>query len=175
MVTVMMLAAVLSAQDPSLRHVRATEPKILALIETGLSRSATFRRLVETLDGSDVIVYIEPKLARHGLGGYLAHSIVVRGGYRYLRIAIDWQGANGRVIPLLAHELQHAVEVSTAPDARDATSLAAAFERLSVSQGCAGSTSCTETQAAINIELTVREELATSIGRAGSAPLSSVR
>jgi hypothetical protein len=174
MVTMMILAAAL-AQDPSLPHVRTTEPKILALIETGLSRSATFRRLVETLDGSDVIVYIEPKLARHGLGGYLAHSIVVRGGYRYLRVAIDWQGANGRVIPLLGHELQHAVEVSTAPDARDATSLEAVFQRLSASQGCAGSTSCSETQAAIHIELTVKEEVATFLGRAGSAPLSSVR
>jgi hypothetical protein len=158
MVMMMMLAVALSAQDASTRHVRATEPKILALIDAGLSRSATFRRLVETLDQSDVIVYVGPKLTRQALGGYLAHTIVAQGGYRYLRIAVDTQGAEGRLVPLLGHELQHAVEVAQTPEARDAESLQHAFLRLAVPFGCAGTT-CSETQAANDIEHAVNEEL----------------
>src|SRR5215467_9553019 len=62
------------------QHVRTTHPGILALIEAGLSRSDTFRRLVDTLNASDLIVYIEPKLTRQQLGGYLAHNVVIAGG-----------------------------------------------------------------------------------------------
>ena len=70
MVTMLMLALAITTQDSPDWHVRATEPKILSLIDTGLSHSATFRRLVATLNDSDVIVYIEPKRTRQALGGY---------------------------------------------------------------------------------------------------------
>src|SRR5580765_7193432 len=118
MIGIMMLALVITSQNAAERHVRATEPRILALIDAGLSRSATFRRLVEALDASDVIVYIEPKLTRQDLGGFLSHQMIARGVFRYLRIAVKMQGAEGRLVPLLAHELQHAVEVAQSPDAR---------------------------------------------------------
>jgi len=49
MLTIMILTLAITAQDSPERHVRATEAPILALINTGLSRSATFRRLVTTL------------------------------------------------------------------------------------------------------------------------------
>jgi hypothetical protein len=138
--------------------VRASEARILALLDAGLSRSATFRSLVATLDESDVIVYIEPRTTRQSLGGYLAHQIVSRGGYRYLRIAVDTTGAEGRLVPLLAHELQHAIEVAQSPAAIDAESLQQVFVRLSVPFGCGGTT-CYETQSAKDVEHNVSEEL----------------
>ena len=163
MLTMMLLAVALTGQDASHRHVRASEPRILALLEIGLSRSATFRNLVATLDASDVIVYVEPKLTRQNLGGYLAHRIVARGGYRYLRIAIEMQGAEGRSVPLLAHELQHAVEIAQTPEAIDAESLEQAFVRLAVRFGCSRA-SCYETQAAQDVQQIVGDELkATSV------------
>jgi hypothetical protein len=158
MLTMMVLALAVTAQDSSHRHVRASEGRILALIETGLSRSTTFRSLIATLDESDVIVYLEPKTTRQNLGGYLAHEVVTRGGYRYLRIAIDTKGSEGRLVPLLAHELQHAVEVARSPEAIDAESLEQLFVRLSVQFGCGGTT-CSETQAAKDIEHIVSDEL----------------
>jgi hypothetical protein len=57
MAMVMMLVAALAAQEPSTPHVRANDPRVLALFRAGLSRSTTFRQLVDTLDHSDVIVY----------------------------------------------------------------------------------------------------------------------
>jgi hypothetical protein len=158
----MMLLAALAGQAASVRHVRASEPHIVALIETGLARSATFRRLVDTLDRSDVIVYVDPKLTRQSLGAYLAHNVVVSGGVRYLHVAIDAHGAEGRLVPLLAHELQHAVEVAADPAVRDPRSVEQLFERLAIQFGCGG-TSCTETQAAKDVEVAVSSEFKTTV------------
>jgi len=169
MCTFMILALAMTTQDPSARHVRATEAKILTLIDAGVSGSATFRGLIATLNESDVIVYIEPKLTRQALGGYLAHNVVAQGQYRYLRISVDISGAERRLVSLLAHELQHAVEVAHAPDARDAESLERLFGRFAIKFGCGGTT-CVETQAAKDVEHIVREELgAPSIGSSASS------
>jgi hypothetical protein len=107
---------------------------------------------VDTLDHSDVIVYVDPKLTRQSLGAYLAHNVVVSGGVRYLHVAIDARGAESRLVPLLAHELQHAVEVAAEPGARDPQSVEQLLERLAIQFGCGG-TSCTETQAARDVEV----------------------
>src|SRR4051812_46305275 len=79
MLAMLVLAATLMGQDALGGHVRATDPGIAAIIAAGLLQSATFRRLVETLDRSDVIVYVVPKIRRPGLRGYLAHGVVSRG------------------------------------------------------------------------------------------------
>jgi hypothetical protein len=158
MVTMLLLALAIRTQESPDRHVRTTEPKILSLIDAGLSHSATFRRLVATLNDSDVIVYIEPKRTRQALGGYLAHNIVAQGDHRYLHIAIETKGAPRRLVSLLAHELQHAVEVARTPDVRDPESLERLFAELAVKFGCGGTT-CSETQAAKDVEYLVGEEL----------------
>jgi hypothetical protein len=154
----MMMAAVLTAQDPSAHHVRTTDSKVFALLVDGMSRSATFRQLVETLDKSDVVVYIDAKTTRQALGGYLAHNVVVAGAYRYVHVAIDVHGASGRLVPLLAHELQHAAEVAQDASVRDEQSMERLFERLAIKFGCGGTT-CSETQAAKDIEASVGAEL----------------
>lgn len=159
MVVLMVLALALTTQESAPRHVRTADSKILTLIDAGVSGSATFRRLIATLNESDVIVYIVPNLTRNTLGGYLTHSLVSQGQHRYLRIAVDTAGTTHRLVSLLAHELQHAVEVAQAPDARDSQSLERLFSRLAVGFGC-GSSGCFETRAARDIEEIVRAELA---------------
>jgi hypothetical protein len=158
-VATMMLAAVLMAQDPSATHVRTSQPKIAALLEAGCQQSATFSKLVDTLNASDVIVYVEPKLDRKSLRAYLAHFLVSRGGYRYLRINMDTHGEYKRLVPVLAHELQHAVEVAGNPDVRDARGLDRLFKRLGTKSGCGATFSCSETEAAIDVERAVDREL----------------
>ncbi len=70
------LALAVTTQETSARHVRATDPKVQTLIDAGTFGSPTFRGLIGILNESDVIVYIQPKLTRQALGGYLAHNIV---------------------------------------------------------------------------------------------------
>ena len=158
MVAMMVLSSVLTAQDPNTSHVRTTEPLIRSLIEQGLARSETFRRLVTTLNQSDVVVYVDPKITRQTLGGYLSHSIVTAGGRRYLHIAVELRGGDIRLVSLLAHELQHAVEVSQDPDARDSEGVARLFTRLASTRGC-GSSNCEETEAALDVQAAVDAEL----------------
>jgi hypothetical protein len=161
MVTIMMLALAFTAQNSAERQVRAVEPRILALIDAGLSRSETFRQLVATLNDSDVVVYIDPKRSHQALGGYMAHTVTVAGRFRYLHIAIDITGAEGRLIPLLAHELQHAVEIARSPDPRDAAGVREAFLRRAQAFGCT-ETDCYETRAAVDVEHIVSDELKAS-------------
>src|SRR5215468_2418465 len=158
MVAMMVLSWVLTAQDPNTSHVRTTEPLVRSLIEQGLARSETFRWLVNTLNQSDVVVYVDPKITRQTLGGYLSHSIVSAGGRRYLHIAVDLRGGDIRLVSLLAHELQHAVEVSQDPDARDSKGVARLFARLASTRRC-GISNCEETEAALDVQAAVDAEL----------------
>jgi hypothetical protein len=162
MVAGLVLASVIGAagQPVSLGHVRATEARTLAIVEDGVSRSATFRRLVETLDASDVIVYIVPKFHREALAGYLAHRLTVAGPLRYIKIALDMNGPRDRVVALMAHELQHAVEVAEAREVRDSQSMVRLFERSSLDGVCGGN--CYETRAAMDVQETVMAELRAS-------------
>ena len=161
----MVLALAVTTQETSARHVRATDPKVQTLIDAGTFGSPTFRGLIGILNESDVIVYMRPKLTRQALGGYLAHNIVARGQFRYLRIAVEIAGSERRLVSLLAHELQHAVEVAHAPGARDPESLERLFSGLAIAFACGG-TSCFETQAAKDIEHIVNKEFATPRGGA---------
>jgi hypothetical protein len=156
MFTFVILALAITTQESSASHVRSTDPKIVTLIDAGLSRSATFRSLIAMLNESDVIVHIEPKLRRQALAAYLAHHVVARGRYRYLRIFIEIAGSERRLVALLAHELQHAVEVARAPEARDPESIERLFKQLAIRFGCA--TNCFETKAAIDVEYLVEKE-----------------
>lgn len=158
MVAMMVLSAVLTAQDPSHRHVRSTDPMIRTLIEQGIAHSETFRRLVDTLDQSDVVVYVDQKLTREALGGYLAHDILDAGGIRYLHVAVNLRGGDIRLISLIAHELQHAIEVSEAADVRDAPAVDRLFVRLASKVACPNS-SCLETDAALRVQSAVESQL----------------
>lgn len=139
-------------------HVRATTEEVRRIIETGLSASATFRRLVAVLDDSDVMVYVEPKLKHKGLGGYLSHTIVASGSYRYLRVFIDIGGRPHARVPVLAHELQHAVEVSRVREVHDAEGVERLFSSLAVPHGC-GESRCYDTQEGTDTERLVRIEM----------------
>ena len=158
MVAMMVLSAVLAAQDPSEHHVRTTERMIRTLIEKGIAQSETFRRLVDILDRSDVIVYVEPKMTRPGVAGFLSHRVVDAGGRRYMQIEMEFRGDSVRILSLLAHELQHAVEVSQDPEARDLKAVDRLFARIASTRGC-GANDCVETEAAVHVQDAVEAEL----------------
>jgi len=162
MVAMLALAAILADQVPPDPHVRTTERKVSSLIELGLAGSGTFRKLVDTLNASDVVVYVALKQARDGLGGYLAHEIVVAGGRRYLHIAIETLGTDRHIVARLGHELQHAVEVAQAPDVRDAAALERLFSRLDIRSICTG---CFETAMALKVQAAIEAELTSTAGR----------
>ena len=155
---ILLTVASARAENTPPAHVRDTAPEIHALIEAGMAGSPTFRALVSELDGSDVIVYIQPKLTREALGAYLSHRIFATVSNRYLRVSIEIAGPPRSLVPVLAHELQHVIEVSRVRGVRDAESLERLFATLALPYGCA-QTLCFETEAAKNVERLVRLEM----------------
>ena len=113
------------------RNVRATGVDGQDLLARGIARSQTFGRLMAALDGTDVIVYVEvTRSLPSAVAGRLLFATTVPGGPRYLRVQISADGPTSMRIAALGHELQHAVEVSGAPEVRCEQSLATFYERI---------------------------------------------
>jgi hypothetical protein len=167
MVAMLALTATLTGQVLQDPHVRTVERKVASLIDLGVARSVTFRQLVDQLNASDVVVYVAFKQTRDGLGAYLAHDIIVAGGRRYLHVAIETLGTDRHIVARLGHELQHALEVAQALDARDAAALERLFTRLDVRSICKG---CFETAAALRIQAAIETELGSKVGRRSLPP-----
>ena len=70
-------------------HVRSHHLGLRSMITTASDQSPTFRRMVETIDASDGIVYIDPgDMPRHGVRACLV-SVSSAGGHRFLFVRVD--------------------------------------------------------------------------------------
>src|SRR5262245_46678763 len=136
-----------------LPHVRAAANAVM-LLEEAATRSATVRSIIDRLAATDVIVYVEvtpsPQipLARTKLVTATANA-------RFVRIGLRTQLSPFDVTPLIAHELQHALEIAERPDVRDD----AAVRRLYSQIGRQNGPDRFETEAARAIERRVRDEI----------------
>jgi hypothetical protein len=138
------------------RHLRAVDKRVSEAIAAGLGRSVTFASLVVALDRSDVIVYIETSRT---LPSTLAGRMLIAAGpanQRYLRIQISATPGGVELISLIAHELQHALEVAASPDVRDEKSLITLYQ--AIGHGARGQHKY-DTVAAQNAGRQVRTEL----------------
>ena len=111
-------------------HVRATDPLLHAWISNGGAESATLKSLIDELVASDIIVHVVlvDRIAG-GVNGHL-YFVTTTPTARYLRIEVTRVGGRADMIALLAHELQHAVEVAHSPGVHDAQSLAGFYLRV---------------------------------------------
>jgi hypothetical protein len=103
--------------DAALARVRATTAQLASLLRTGQARSPTFRALVDRLEQSEVLVYIEPGRCRPNDPVRLTGCLIFRGssgGLRVFRIIVDVGGPERRLIATIGHELHHAVEIVVA-------------------------------------------------------------
>lgn len=140
-------------------HVRSSDDRLLKSLRDGVTRSPTLRRLIDVLNRSDVIVYIESRgKMRTGFAAYLVHQIVTAGNHRYLKVVVNRELARDRLTVVIAHELQHAREVAEAANVRSGADMEALFKRLD-SGRCVLIRSCTETDAAVRLEAAVWNEL----------------
>jgi hypothetical protein len=83
--------------------------------------------------------------------------MTVAGPMRYLKIGLDLNCGRDRLVALVAHELQHAVEVAEALEVRDSESMVRLFERSTIPMFCGGG--CFETQAALDVQEAVLSEI----------------
>jgi hypothetical protein len=109
------------------RHVRAGDQKAAALLRLGVTASPTFRLLLDTLEHSDLVVYVETRPM--SLPGRLQLAAVAS-GCRYVRVSVRVPARDSELIAWLGHELQHAVELAGAPEVLDQSSLTQYYQRI---------------------------------------------
>ena len=139
-------------------RLRALDERSTALLQAGNARSATFRCLTQAIERSDVVVYV----ATHQLNlpGQLQFVSATPSG-RYLRVSVRVPGVDNDLLPWLAHELWHAVEIAGAPEVRDPVSLLHFYEHRpgGFRTGGTAKMEVVETVKAQKIRTTVLDEL----------------
>ena len=140
-------------------HVRVTERRIRVLFEEGKRSSPTFQALISRLEESDVVVYIEmDRWATTSFAGRLSFLSVV-GGTRYLLIRVVPLVSPIQQLAMMAHELQHAVEVADNPGVVDGDSLLREYMRIGYLNGVTSTGLAVDTRAAIEAAARVTQEL----------------
>jgi hypothetical protein len=113
------------------RHVRAVSTLAQQLLTEGMKRSRTFEAIVEALEATDLIVHVEvnTKLPA-SVAGRLMFGSAPPNGPRYVRVQIAEFGTRLDQIASIGHELQHALEVSEAPEVRCTKTFRKLYERI---------------------------------------------
>jgi hypothetical protein len=121
------IAAEPITDTPRRPPIRSTDRRLRALLEEGLRLSPTLRGLVARLHASDVVVYVRCD-GPSGADGRLTF-LSKAGGYRYVVVRMA-RFPRTQQIALMAHELQHAVEIADTPDIVDGPSLVREYTRI---------------------------------------------
>jgi hypothetical protein len=119
-----------SLSSPHTRRIRTFDAHLHALVEQGLRESQTFRVLAGRIEQSDVIVYLLPDISPPtGVAGRLTF-LSASGSVRYVAVRLRPLGSTVRELAMLAHELQHAVEIAERPSIVDQQTLAREYLRF---------------------------------------------
>jgi hypothetical protein len=121
------MAAESIAEAPRRPSIRSTDRRLRSLLEDGLRVSPTLRVLVARLHASDVVVYLQCD-GPSGPDGRLTF-LTTAGGYRYVVVRMA-RFPRSQQIAMMAHELQHAVEIAETPAIVDGPSLVREYRRI---------------------------------------------
>ena len=116
---------------PPMSHVRTTDPAVAAVMQNTFDRSATFRRLVATIDASDSYVYVQGGQCSHSVRACFV-SVTASSTNRYMRVIVDSSGSELELMGLIAHELRHTIEVIAEPSVRDSAAKYHFYERTAM-------------------------------------------
>ena len=153
----------------AVRRVRPMHPHVQQLLHIGTAQSFTFARLLEAIEQSNVIVYVDVDVgtSRAAARSGALFFVGAAGGDRLLRIQLyanttSWlltlERAR-RLVTTLAHELQHVREVAAAKWVRDEASFLALFRNTGFRTEASHRHQGYDTYAARDVSERVRDEL----------------
>jgi hypothetical protein len=145
-------------------HVRSSSPSIASLIRQAGERSATFRRLVETINASQSYVYVDEGECRDRDERGCLVNVTVGGPYRFMFVHVPTHKADWDLMGSIGHELRHTIEVIDNPSVTSLRTLRSLYEWIGY-QNFRNSNSY-ETAAAVAAGDAVRNEVRTFIRRA---------
>lgn len=141
--------------DSALDRLRAPDRALLEALRDGAQRSITLRTLIRRLEIQQGVVYVTQSVSlSDGRGACLLHRMWGAGETRYLRVLVKWGLPSDYLVALVAHELQHAVEVLEAQEVHDSRSMESFFKRIGVHN-----LGRYETSAALDVQAQVWAEL----------------
>ena len=123
-------AAYAQAQAGGPQRVRTDSRYLRLVVASGIERSPTFRRIVDRLEQSDVIVEVQ---CGYFTGSQRAGRTVLlsaQPGVRYLLIEIACWASSGPSLHMLGHELRHALEIADTPWVVDGGTLAQLYQTI---------------------------------------------
>jgi hypothetical protein len=135
-------------------RVRILTPQIAYGFQEGISRSPTFRRLVDAIDATNGLVYVQHGVCKGGARSCLLGSVVVAGPHRKLHVVINRTQLGDDLVVSLGHELQHAAEVLGEPWVTTAAEMRFLFREIGVQYG-----GIFETNEATRVSDAIRREL----------------
>ena len=140
-------------------HLRTTDNDLRAVLADGIATSPTLHALVKFLEQSDVVVYLERATRPlFGVAGRLTF-VSAQGGRRYVVVHLACVGSRVQQLAILAHELQHAVEIAADQSIVDEPSMMRAYARIGYVNRWVTSAVAFDTKAAREIEERVRREV----------------
>ena len=119
--------AIRSAGRPASACAR---PVLKAVLDRGLAHSPTLRQLVAEIEATRILVFAECAVRLpSGVGGRM-NFVTSSNDFRFIRIAVDCALTERSHILLLAHELQHTLEIGRHPDVVDVEAMESLYEEI---------------------------------------------
>jgi hypothetical protein len=142
----------------SFQRVRTESALLTTVVEAGFERSASFRSLIGRIEQSDVIVHLT--CSRFKSVTLAGRTLLASAGpdVRYLRVQVNCQQSDPALVSVVGHELQHVVEIASAPFVVDDKSFARLFRTIGFSTCLSAEADRFETSAALGTGERVRAE-----------------
>jgi len=144
---------------PRQPRLRLTDPRLEQVVRDGRRQSPSFQALLDQLEVTDVVVYVECAGLPARVDGRLTF-LTTAAGTRYVLVRIARDLPLARKIAILGHELQHALEIARSPDVVSAETMAAAYRRFGFTRNRGGIHVDFDSVAAIDAGMTIGRELA---------------
>jgi len=131
----LLIVAVFSTQGQAqrLERIRSESTQLTTVFDRAVERSPTFRSIVERIEQSDLIVHLTCSNFRSLLLAGRTALVSKGPDVRYLRVQILCSQGEPALVTIVAHELQHVVEIASTPDVVDDSSFVRLFRAIGFS------------------------------------------
>lgn len=136
-------------------RVRSLSERSDRLLAVGRELSPTIRAMLERVEASDIIMQLDLRLDL-SVEFAVTRLVTSTPDFRYVRVSINPRLSPLRRLELLAHELQHVLEIAADPSVRTQDAMFDHFTRIGRRTR---HNSAFETDAAIRVESVVRGEV----------------
>jgi hypothetical protein len=140
-------------------RLKPADPEIRRLVQDGYTRSDVFRTIVDELQRSNAIVVVQFGACASGRVRSCVSHVDGDARQRHIRIKVHTQTTSDRLVATIAHELQHAVEITREMAVTNSEQALALYRRIATGRCAAGLSDFCETDAALEVERRVLQEL----------------